>query len=61
MGLWLLQIYNAVGNQEWLRTADHDQHVSDGDMVSLWDYLLVLRQEVQNLDAQLQGAPHVMD
>ncbi len=46
MGLWLLKIHHTMGNQKWLCAANHDQYVSDGDMVSLRDNLLVLRKAI---------------
>ena len=50
LGIWIFQIHYAVGYQERLVAANHDEHVSDVFVVFLGNYLLVLWKEVQDLD-----------
>lgn len=56
MGIRLLQIHHAVDHQERLYPSNHDKYGVDHSVVLFRDYLLVLWQDIQEVDAQLESS-----
>jgi hypothetical protein len=48
-----------MDHQEWVYTPDHDEYVVDHSVVLLWDYLLVLWKDIQEVDAQFKSPQYV--
>lgn len=46
MGIWSWKVPDAVVDREWIRAAYVDQHGSHHNFQLLWNYFLVLGQEV---------------